>query len=59
MVLSSGQGREKRGHTVTRQAKAQWVTDGPGSVFYTKSRSSDHDRGDGRKWIDARCRHRL
>src|SRR3954447_18718983 len=59
MVLSSGQGRETRGHTVARQAKAQKVTDGPGSVLYTQSESYGHDRGDGRKWISARPRRRL
>src|SRR4051794_16306302 len=59
MVLSSGQGRETRGHTVARQAKAQKVTDGPGSVLYTQSESYGHDRGDGRKWISARRRRRL
>src|SRR3954471_874731 len=59
MVLSSGQGRETRGHAVARQAKAQKVTDGPGSVLYTQSQSCCHDRGDGRKWISARRRRRL
>src|SRR3954454_24903616 len=59
MVLSSGQGRETRGHTVARQAKAQKVTDGPGSVLYTQTESCGHDRGDGRKWISARRQRRL